>query len=260
MEKILYDQMDWAGIEEIVYSESSDPGRLLGAHVVKEGLLIQAFLPGARTAAVKLGKEKFPMEMADEAGWFAVLFEDKRELEPYRLIAGYEDGTVAETEDPYSFRFRSRFKDEELKKLEAGIYYDSYEKLGAHPVSENGVRGVHFAVWAPGAMRVSVVGDFNMWDGRRHQMIRLGGSGVYELFIPGVKPGDLYKYEVKTRAGEPMLKADPYANYAELRPDTASVVWDLGRYKWSDKEWMDRRAKTDTKTAPMSVYEVHLGS
>ena len=260
MEKILYDQMDWAGIEEIVYSESSDPGRLLGAHVVKEGLLIQAFLPGARTAAVKLGKEKFPMEMADEAGWFAVLFEDKRELEPYRLIAGYEDGTVAETEDPYSFRFRSRFKDEELKKLEAGIYYDSYEKLGAHPVSENGVRGVHFAVWAPGAMRVSVVGDFNMWDGRRHQMIRLGGSGVYELFIPGVKPGDLYKYEVKTRAGEPMLKADPYANYAELRPDTASVVWDLGRYKWSDKEWMDRRAKTDTKTAPMLVYEVHLGS
>ena len=178
MEKILYDQMDWAGIEEIVYSESSDPGRLLGAHVVKEGLLIQAFLPGARTAAVKLGKEKFPMEMADEAGWFAVLFEDKRELEPYRLIAGYEDGTVAETEDPYSFRFRSRFKDEELKKLEAGIYYDSYEKLGAHPVSENGVRGVHFAVWAPGAMRVSVVGDFNMWDGRRHQIIRLGGSGV----------------------------------------------------------------------------------
>ena len=115
-------------------------------------------------------------------------------------------------------------------------------------------------VWAPGAMRVSVVGDFNMWDGRRHQMIRLGGSGVYELFIPGVKPGDLYKYEVKTRAGEPMLKADPYANYAELRPDTASVVWDLGRYKWSDKEWMDRRAKTDTKTAPMAVYEVHLGS
>ena len=260
MEKILYDQMDWAGIEEIVYSESSDPGRLLGAHVVKEGLLIQAFLPGAKTAAVKLGKEKFPMEMADEAGWFAVLFEDKRELEPYRLIAGYEDGTVTETEDPYSFRFRSRFKDEELKKLEAGIYYDSYEKLGAHPVSENGVRGVHFAVWAPGAMRVSVVGDFNMWDGRRHQMIRLGGSGVYELFIPGVKPGALYKYEVKTRAGEPMLKADPYASYAELRPDTASVVWDLGRYKWSDKEWMDRRAKTDTKTAPMSVYEVHLGS
>ena len=110
---------------------------------------------------------------------------------------------MAETEDPYSFRFRSRFKDEELKKLEAGIYYDSYEKLGAHPVSENGVRGVHFAVWAPGAMRVSVVGDFNMWDGRRHQMIRLGGSGVYELFIPGVKPGDLYKYEVKTRPESP---------------------------------------------------------
>ena len=260
MEKILYDLMDWAGIEELVYSESRDPGRLLGAHVVKEGLLIQAYIPNAKTVTVKLKKEKFPMEMADENGFFAVLLEDRRELEPYKFIAEYESGDREEFEDPYSYRFHSRFKDEDIKKFEAGIFYDSYEKLGAHVVSENGVRGVHFAVWAPGAMRVSVVGTFNFWDGRRHQMKRLGESGIYELFIPGLKAGTLYKYEVKTRAGLPMLKADPYGSYTELRPDTASVVWDMGQYKWEDKGWMEARARESGREKPMSIYEVHLGS
>ena len=260
MEKILYDMMDWAGIEEIVYSECSDPCRLLGAHVVKEGLLIQGFIPNARAMNVKIGKEKFPMEMADEAGFFAVLLEDRRELEPYKFVAEFEDGKTEEFEDPYSYRFRSRFKEEELKKYEAGIYYHSYEKMGAHPVTENGVKGVNFAVWAPGAVRVSVVGDFDLWDGRRYQMKRLGDSGIFELFIPGLKAGTVYKYEVKTRACEPMLKADPYANFAELRPNTASVVWDMNQYKWNDKEWMDKRAKANEKEKPMSIYEVHLGS
>ena len=260
MEKILYDMMDWAGIEELVYSESRDPGRLLGAHVVKEGLLIQAYIPNAKTMTVKLKKEKFPMEMADENGFFAVLIEDRRELEPYKFIVEYENGDREEFEDPYSYRFHSRFKDEDVKKFEAGIFYNSYEKLGAHVVSESGVRGVHFAVWAPGAMRVSVVGTFNFWDGRRHQMKRLGESGIYEIFIPGLKAGALYKYEVKTKAGVPMLKADPYGSFTELRPDTASVVWDMGQYKWEDKGWMESRAKESGKENPMSIYEVHLGS
>ena len=260
MEKILYDMMDWAGIEELVYSECSNPCWLLGAHVVKEGLLIQGFLPGAKAMTVKLGKEKFPMEMADEAGFFAVLLEDRRELEPYKFLAEFGDGTTSEFEDPYSYRFHSRFKEEELKKYEAGIYYHSYEKLGAHPVTENGVKGVNFAVWAPGALRVSVVGDFNLWDGRRYQMKRLGDSGIFELFIPGLKAGTVYKYEVKTKACEPMLKADPYASFAELRPNTASVVWDLNQYKWNDKAWMDKRGRGNEKEKPMSIYEVHLGS
>ncbi len=259
MDKVLYDLMDWAGIEELVYSESSNPGRLLGARVVKEGLLIQAYIPNAKKVDVRLQESDYPMEMADEGGFFAVLL-DRKKLEPYRFFITYEDGDTQETEDPYSYRFGSIFTDSDLKKLEAGIYYDSYEKLGAHPSEQAGIRGVHFAVWAPGAMRVSVVGDFNFWDGRRHQMNRLGDSGLYELFIPGLEPGMLYKYEVKTRAGVPMLKADPYAFRAQLRPDTASVIWDLKKYTWSDGEWMKKRKKDRKQECPMSVYEVHLGS
>ena len=221
MEKKLYDLMDWAGIDELVYSEASDPGRLLGAHPTEDGLLIQAYIPNAKTVTVRLGKEEIPMEMADEGGFFAALLEGRTEPVKYRLHVVYEDEDTEEVEDPYSGRFSSLFKEEELKKFEAGIYYNSYEKLGAHPAVIDGVHGVHFAVWAPGAMRVSVVGDFNFWDGRRHQMCRLGDSGIYELFIPGLKPGLLYKYEIKNRAAQPMLKADPYASYAELRPNTA---------------------------------------
>ena len=109
-------------------------------------------------------------------------------------------------------------------------------------------------------MRVSVVGEFNRWDGRRHPMKRLGDSGVYELFIPGIEEGAIYKYEIKNRKGEPMLKADPYGNFAELRPNNASVVWDIGKFQWTDDSWMNERKKTDSKTKPMAIYELHLGS
>ncbi len=262
MEKILYDLMDWAGIEELVYSESSDPGRLLGEHVIKEGLLIQAFLPNAAKVSVKIGEESFPMEMADENGFFAVLLEDRLELVPYHFLVTYEDGDSEEIVDPYSYQFYTAFTEEEVKKFGAGIYYDSYQKFGAHPTVEAGISGVHFAVWAPDAMRVSVVGDFNFWDGRRHQMKKRGPSGIYEIFIPGLKPGTIYKYEIKTKAGDPMLKADPYANFSELRPNTASVIWDMTDYQWNDGEWIEKRkaAKDRLKDSPMSIYEVHLGS
>ena len=111
-------------------------------------------------------------------------------------------------------------------------------------------------------MRVSVVGDFNFWDGRRHQMKKRGPSGIYEIFIPGLKPGTIYKYEIKTKAGDPMLKADPYANFSELRPNTASVIWDMTDYQWNDGEWIEKRkaAKDRLKDSPMSIYEVHLCS
>ena len=262
MEKILYDLMDWAGIEELVYSEASDPGRLLGEHVIKEGLLIQAFLPNAAKVSVKIGEESFPMEMADENGFFAVLLEDRLELVPYHFLVTYEDGDSEEIVDPYSYQFYTAFTEEEVKKFGAGIYYDSYQKFGAHPTVEAGISGVYFAVWAPDAMRVSVVGDFNFWDGRRHQMKKRGPSGIYEIFIPGLKPGTIYKYEIKTKAGDPMLKADPYANFSELRPNTASVIWDMTDYQWNDGEWIEKRkaAKDRLKDSPMSIYEVHLGS
>ena len=259
MDKRLYDLMDWAGIEEMVYSEARHPKNLLGPHLVDEGLLIQAFIPTAESVQVKIvstGK-LYPMDMADDEGFFAVLIPRKTMTE-YKLVVTYDNETQEEIYDPYAFPLQ--FTESDLKRFDSGIHYEVYEKMGAHPMKIDGVEGVLFAVWAPCAMRVSVVGDFNMWDGRRHQMELHEGYGVYELFIPGMKQGEIYKYEIKKMNGDPILKADPYANFAELRPNTASVIWDINNYQWSDKEWMKARAKTNTKKGPMSIYEMHLGS
>ena len=259
MDKTLYDMMDWAGIEELVYSEAANPHGMLGPHVTDQGLLIQVFIPTADTVSVKIkssGKE-YPMELMDEPGFFAVLI-PRKTVADYTLTVTFDNGTVQEIDDPYAFA--PQISDGELKKFEAGIYYDVYEKLGAHVMEIRGVKGVYFAVWAPCALRVSVAGDFNMWDGRRHQMRRLGDSGVFELFIPGLDVGTVYKYEVKAKNGDAMLKADPYGNYAELRPNNASIVWDVNRYQWNDRSWMEEREKTGQKDKPMSIYEMHLGS
>lgn len=259
MDKVLYEMMDWAAIEELVYSESGNPDKLLGPHLTENGLLIQVFIPTAVYVTVKLtalGK-KYPMDMEDEAGVFAVLI-PRKGLADYTLLVTYDNGITEELKDPYAFP--PLFNESDLKKFEAGIHYDIYEKMGAHVVSVGDVKGVYFAVWAPCAMRVSVVGDFNLWDGRRHQMRRMGDSGIFELFIPGLAQGEIYKYEIKAQNGDPMLKADPYGNYAELRPHTASVVWDINQYQWRDKDWMDKRERIQSKESPMSIYEVHLGS
>ena len=261
MEQNLYDLMDWAGIEELVYSEASNPHAMLGPHLTESGLLIQALIPTAAQVVVKIAStgRKYAMELADEAGFFAVLI-PRKSLAAYTLLVTYDNGVTVEIHDPYAYA--PQFTSEDLKKFAAGIHYSIYDKMGAHPMTINGVSGVYFSVWAPCALRVSVVGDFNLWDGRRHQMRRIGeGDGsVFELFIPGLTTGLIYKYEVKTKAGLPMLKADPYGNYAQLRPDNASVVWDINQYQWNDKAWMDKRARTNTKDKPFNIYEVHLGS
>ena len=262
MERQLYEMMDWAGIEELIYSEASHPHDLLGAHLTEHGLLVQAFIPTAEKIEVKLHSGKcYPMEMADEEGFFAVLI-PRKTMSAYTLIVTYDNGVSEEIYDPYAYD--PQITEDDLKKFEAGIHYKIYEKMGAHPMTIGGVSGVYFAVWAPCAMRVSVVGNFNLWDGRRHQMRRLGDGerGIFELFIPGLHVGEIYKYEIKYRNGDPTLKADPYANYAELRPNTASVVWDIDQYQWNDAQWMAERAKSakTNKEQPMSIYEVHLGS
>ncbi len=259
MDRKLYDLMDWAGIEEIVYSEAADPHGLLGPHVTEAGLLIQAFIPTAAGMSVRLNRsgKEYSMELADEAGFFAALIPG-RSLVDYTLLVTYNNDTTEELTDPYSFA--PGYTEKEIKKFKSGIHYGIYEKMGAHPMTMNGTRGVYFSVWAPCAMRVSVVGDFNLWDGRRHQMRKLGDSGIFELFIPGLQAGMLYKYEIKHLNGVPQLKSDPYANYCELRPDNASVIWDISRYPWGDQEWMKKRAKCSTKEQPVSIYEVHLGS
>ncbi len=259
MGKTLYEMMDWAGIEELVYSEAANPHDLLGPHMTEEGMLIQVFIPTAQAVTVKMngGGKEFPMEKMEDPGFFAVLI-PRKTLADYTLSVSYDNGTTQEMGDPYAYE--PQFDEARLKKFDAGICYDVYEKMGAHVMEIKGVKGVYFAVWAPCAMRVSVVGDFNMWDGRRHQMRRLGDHGVFELFIPGLDAGCVYKYEVKAKNGDAMLKADPYGSYGELRPNNASIVWDIDRYQWTDDVWMKERDKTDNKKQPMSIYEMHLGS
>lgn len=260
MDKVLQELLDMEKIRKLEHSECCNPEEILGAHPEKAGLLITAYLPDANRVFVEVSGRRYPMERVDADGFFAFILMEQRVCIPYRFFAEYANGETEEIEDPYSFRFSSGFTAEELKKLEAGTFYDSYEKLGAHPVTADRIDGVRFAVWAPNAVRVSVVGGFNCWNGKRHQMKRLGKSGVFELFIPGVKPGSAYKYEIKTSDGTLMMKSDPYAFAAELRPATASIVWDMEQYRWNDGAWMEQRGKDVRKEGPLSICEVYLGS
>jgi 1,4-alpha-glucan branching enzyme len=183
---------------------------------------------------------------------------DRRHIFKYELTIQDHHGNKVTGHDPYAFL--PVLGDYDLQLLGEGNHFQSYEKLGAHLMTLDGVQGVHFAVWAPNAQRVSVMGDFNRWDGRRHPMRVLGGSGIWELFIPGLGEGALYKYEIKGQLGQVFEKADPHAYAAELRPKSASVVWDIEKYRWDDQEWMAHRAETNYLHEPVSIYEVHLGS
>ncbi|MCC8044153.1 MAG: 1,4-alpha-glucan branching protein GlgB [Clostridiales bacterium] len=258
MNEKLYDLMDWAGIEALVYSEEDNPHQYLGPLVSEDGVVFRAFFPDAKEAFVLIGEKKEPLEMVqeDEAGYFAAMI-DGNEIPAYSYRAVYEDGEE-EYGDPYAFAPQITEKD--TKKFNAGISYEVYKILGAHPMTIDGTDGVYFAVWAPFAMRVSVVGDFNRWDGRMHPMRRLWDSGIFELFVPGIAKGELYKYEIKAKGGLTYLKADPYANASELRPDTASIVTDLDEFSWSDEKWLAHRAEVQAKDAPMAVYEVDLAT
>ena len=260
MDKKLYELMNWPRIEALVYSEEDEPQEILGPHKVKGGTLIQAFLPTAvrMEVIIKETGEALEMEKVDEEGFFAVLLPGKK-LPSYHFRITYDNDVVQEAEDCYRF-CPQVFTAQDLEEFEKGIHYTIYEKMGAHPMTVDGVEGTYFAVWAPNAERVSVVGDFNLWDGRRNPMRKIREAGIYELFIPGLKAGFCYKYEIKTRQGLPMLKADPYANGAQLRPDTASVITDLSGFAWSDEKWLEQRKNTDYKKEPLLIYEVHLGS
>ncbi|KIR03010.1 1,4-alpha-glucan (glycogen) branching enzyme, GH-13-type [Lachnospiraceae bacterium TWA4] len=141
-----------------------------------------------------------------------------------------------------------------------GTHYQIYEKLGAHPIIYKGTKGVYFAVWAPHAKSVSLVGDFNDWDPKKTPMMAISDSGIYEVFIPKMKEGELYKYAITTQSGQVIFKADPYATYSQVRPETASVVANISKLKWTDKKWIEKRQATDWKKAPVSIYEVHPGS
>ncbi len=257
-------------VRQIIAADHSDPFHVLGAHPVnvdgKPGVAIRAFLPEAAEAWVvrEGGKgsgepQVLPLGRVGGEGFRERLFAGETYVFPYRLRVQDREGYTWEFEDPY--RFPPVLSDFDLHLMGEGTHYKKYERMGAHLTEMEGVRGVAFAVWAPNARRVSVVGNFNHWDGRRHPMRVRGGTGIWELFIPGLAEDEVYKYEVKSHYnGYQMQKADPYGFFSELRPRTASVVHDLDRYEWGDQEWMAARAQRQGLDAPMAVYEVHLGS
>lgn len=251
--------MNWPQIEGIIYSEADDPHAVLGAHVTGSSVLVQTFQPGAKSVRLQplLGDKSYKMEQADEEGYFALLLPGKT-IPAYEYIVEAENGSLRKVKDAYNFAPQITRQDTE--KFNAGIHYMIYEKLGAHPMKIDDTEGTYFAVWAPNALRVSVVGDFNGWDGRVHQMRRLWDSGIFELFIPDVKDGECYKFEIKAKGGLTFMKADPYGFGAELRPGSASVVRNLDGFAWKDSKWMKNRAQRQTQDKPMSVYELYLGS
>ncbi len=243
-------------LELVIRGEYKDPFTVLGMHREKGKLVVRALLPQAVSVSViesSSGKEIVALRRWDDSALFVAEMTGKKELFPYRLKIDWGDH-VQELEDPY--RFPPVLGDIDVWLLTEGTHHRPYEKLGAHPVELDGVHGVSFAVWAPNAGRVSVVGDFNGWDGRRHVMRFRHECGVWEMFIPHVMPGDFYKYEILTADKKIQLKADPYAFRSQLRPDTASVVHWLPPLIASDKKRKDANALD----APVSIYEVHLGS
>ena len=243
-----------ADVQAVIDACHADSFAVLGLHHHAGGAVIRAFVPGAERLHLE-GGAAFGRRHAD--GFFELLLPDRRDRFAYALRAENAGGSWT-FDDAYRFGPVLGPTDDHL--LGEGMHRQLYEKLGAHPMRQEGVEGVHFAVWAPNAARVSVVGDFNAWDGRRHQMRRRRDSGVWEIFAPGIGEGAVYKYEIlgPDRVLLP-LKADPFGFAAELRPSTASVVARTDRFAWTDAAWIAARALVPRETA-ISIYEVHLPS
>jgi len=247
---------DQASVATLMHGDHPDPFSVLGMHRHHNDLVVRALLPGATAVELietRTGRKLASLKPVDGSEVFAAVIPRRKNPFPYRLRVDW--GTHRQDmEDPY--RFPPILGEMDVWLLSEGTHHRPYEKLGAHPVIVDGVNGVAFAVWAPNARRVSVVGGFNNWDGRRHAMRSRGASGVWEIFIPDLTTGDLYKFEIKTHSGERLLKADPFAFRAELRPETASVVHALPPVFPSSRA----RQEANALNAPISIYEVHLGS
>jgi len=251
-------ELSKAVVKAIVDGNHGDPCSILGPQKTDEGLTIRTLQLFANEVMVveNATGEVYPMKKTHKSGLFEVTFPD-REYFAYRLRMIGDDGHEWELEDPY--RFPSSISDFDMYLFGEGTAYKTYEKMGAHAATVDGVEGVQFAVWAPNAKRVSIIGWFNRWDGRHNPMQPRGG-GLWEIFMPSLATGDLYKFEIKGQDGYLIQKADPYAFATELRPQTASVVHDVNGYDWNDTEWIKRREQGDALNQPLSVYEVHLGS
>lgn len=256
--------MNWILYDELMDGKINAPKQLLGNHDYVDGQMITAYKPHSASCKVISpdGKMEYWMEKIDDRGFYAMylpkkIFTGSR----YRLVTNYYDGSTVVSADPYSFE--SQLTDFDIYLFGEGNHWDIYKKLGAHPMTIDGVSGTYFAVWAPHARRVSVVGDFNLWDSSLHPMNISRNAGFFELFIPDVGEDAVYKFNILTRYGEEIFKSDPFGNCAQFRPDNASVVKDITKYDWTDTVWMDSRkgvSRTDALKKPMAIYEMHLGS
>ncbi|WP_199312732.1 1,4-alpha-glucan branching enzyme [Microcoleus sp. FACHB-672] len=250
-------------INRIVWNQHHDPFEILGPHPIEQDgkithWVVRAYLPSADAAWVVIPEERqeYPMQSVHDPHFFECTIE-RPELANYqfRLKEGEHERVIY---DPYAFR-SPKLTDLDIHLFSEGNHHRIYEKLGAHLTEVNGVKGVYFAVWAPNARNVSVLGDFNNWDGRKNQM-RKRDNGIWELFIPELGVGNGYKYEIKNYDGHIYEKSDPYGFQSEARPKTASIVADLDTYSWNDASWMEARRHTEPLSQPISVYECHIGS
>jgi 1,4-alpha-glucan branching enzyme len=253
-------------IRQLLKAEHGKPFELLGPHEAEDGVVIRAFLPDAKAAWLIPEPDDMPpdvreysMQRKHKDGFFEVSVAGER-LFKYRIRILAANGEEKQFHDPYGFA--PVLTDFDLHLIGEGTHYNNYDKLGSHVRTIDGVKGVHFAVWAPNAGNVSVVGDFNNWDGRRHPMRVLGTSGIWEIFVPGIGEGMPYKYEIKSRYNNyHEFKADPFGFCFELRPKSAAVVYDIeNKHQWGDAEWLKVRAEKNWFKSPISVYEVHPGS
>jgi 1,4-alpha-glucan branching enzyme len=251
-------------LRSLVEANQRAPHQLLGMHALGNGsgLVVRAFLPGATKAEVQPVHEKdrpsFALKKIHDSGIFEGTTREAKQVYAYDLLITDHQKNTYRTRDAYSFL--PTLGESDLFLFGKGDERRIYEKLGAQLRTIDGVAGTSFAVWAPNAQRVSVVGDFNHWDGRCHMMRSLGSSGVWEIFIPGVGEGAHYKFELRNIHGDVVLKTDPYGVFFEKAPKNAAIVWNTKKFHWDDEAWMQQRRNRDALHAPMSVYEVHMGS
>jgi 1,4-alpha-glucan branching enzyme len=247
----------------IVAGSHADPHHVLGAHAAAGGVTIRCWRPGAASVIAHLenggGGEPVGLERTHAAGIFEAVVAGAKLPLAYELEVSYPDGNSFRLHDPYAYP--PTLGELDLHLVGEGRHRELYERLGAHPSTVAGTAGTAFAVWAPAARSVSVVGDFNSWDGRLHAMRSMGSTGIWELFLPDVGAGARYKFEIRTPTGDLRIKADPLAFAAEIPPGTSSIV-SQAEHAWSeaDGDWLATRARREPLTGPVSIYEVHLGS
>lgn len=238
----------------ILEGKFTDPHEFLGLNSSEEGALIRIWRPENSSCTLKIGKEIVEANPIDDSGLFVCRLQSQ--IQPHEYWISHHDGTWAN--DPYAFDRVIGQLDEHL--LGRGVHYELYDLLGATPKVHQGVAGMSFAVWAPNAASVLLKAEFNGFNGKRNPMRAIGATGVWELFVPGVKKGQKYLFEVITKEGEQFVKVDPVAHHAELRPSKTSIAFDVGNYAWNDQKWLEKKGQFRSRNIPINIYEVHLGS